>query len=188
MATGIHARLSTLLLEHGTRYQHLQVQDVFKLLYQACMGSGHAVSDLALVRSLLENEIQDLKSDPEQPLIEQISPEASLNRQIVRVNLRRYMSATSVITPLLDAFIKTSNTFEGSKLQLGQYSRLLNEVPVPDGLSFTQDDLIQFMGEMGRQNYPAIHHSQVYTHYYKPAYRVVSGCLLEPILDVCQMN
>lgn len=188
MATGLPARLSALLLEHGTRYPHWQVQDVYKLLYQACMGSGHAVGDVTQARAMLEAEIHNLKPDPQQVLIEQISPEAKLDQRIVRVNLRPYLAATSDITPLLDAFLSTSNTFKASIERLEQYASLLGHLSVPLGLSYSKNDLIQFMGKMGGQNYPAIHHSQVYTHYYKPAYRVVAGYLLEPILDVYRMD
>lgn len=189
MTASLSQHLSFLLFEHCTRYPLLQVQDVYKLLYQACMGSGHAIRDLAQARFSLEGEIQNLDPDRDQPLVEQISPEARLDRKVVRVNLRRYMAATSDSTPLLDAFIRTSCIFEASILRLGQYyASLLSAESVPGGLSFNQQDLMQYIGKMREQNFPAIHHSQVYTQNYKPAYRVVAGSLLLPILEVCRMN
>ncbi|HCM96863.1 MAG: hypothetical protein A2X25_05395 [Chloroflexi bacterium GWB2_49_20] len=87
MTASLVNRLSRLLLEHSARYPHLQVQDVYKLLYQAAMGSGHAVPDAARAQAWLEEEMRSLKADAHQPLVEQISPEARLERRIVRVHL-----------------------------------------------------------------------------------------------------
>ena len=69
MTASLSLRLDRLLTEHSNRYPHLQVQDVYKLLYQAAMGSGHATPDAARARSWLEEEIHHLTPGADQPLV-----------------------------------------------------------------------------------------------------------------------
>jgi hypothetical protein len=143
MTASLTYRLNRLLLDHSARYPHLQVQDVYKLLYQAAMGSGHVVPNAARAQAWLEEEICSLAAlrpkgfscKPASPLtrqlrrpghlssmqtfrvwplVEQISPEAELDRRVVRVHLCPYLAATANMQPLLGAFVRTANAFEGS--------------------------------------------------------------------------
>jgi hypothetical protein len=164
----------------------LQAQDAYKFLYQAAMGSGHAVTDSTRSRIRLETELHNLIPDASQPLIEQISPESRLDSKVVRVYLRPYLAVTSKIDPLLEAFVHTANEFDGSTRRLEQYASLICQLPDQPDLHFLINDFEKFMAEMRTRGYPSIHHSDNYSRHYQPAYRVVVASLLPPILDICR--
>jgi len=180
--------LSRLLLEHSIRYPNLQVQDVYKILYQAAMGSGHAIPDTKQAQFLLEEEISRLQADAHQPLVEQISPETKLERKVVRVHLRPYLATTLDMTPLLEAFVHTANTFEASIQRLEHFAALVTQIPLKADLHFSSCDFADYMSEMRDRKYPAIHHSDTYNQLYQPAYRVVAVRFLSPILAVCRLD
>lgn len=182
MTASLSLRLNNVLVEHCTRYPHMQVQDVYKLLYQAAMGSGHAVQDVVRARSLLENEINLLIPNTDQPLVEQISPETNMERSIVRINLKPYLAATYNIDPLLEAFVCTANEFRGSIARLERYVSLFSILHSEVELKFSITDFEDYMKEMQIQNYPVIHHSKIYSRYYQPAYRVVALEFIESFL------
>jgi hypothetical protein len=182
MTASLSLRLNHLLVEHCTNYPHLQVQDVYKFLYQAAMGSGHAVPDSTRARSWLEDELSHLIPDANQPLIEQISPERNRECSVVRVNLRPYLAASNNPDLLMEAFVRTANEFEGSIQRLERYTSLLCQLPSLADSHFSITDLESFMTEMRNQDFPAIHHSELYTRHYQPAYRVVAQEFLEPVL------
>ncbi len=182
MTASLSSRLDHLLTDQSDRYPHWQVQDVYKLLYQAALGSGHAVPDAARARSWLEEEISHLIPDANQPLIEHISPETNRERNLVRVNLRPFLAASANSELLLDAFVRTANEFAGSISRLERYLSLLCQMPSRADFHFSIKDFENFVGEMRNQDYPAVHHSQLYARHYQPAYRVVAQEFLEPIL------
>lgn len=188
MTASLSFRLKHLLTEHSHQYPHLQVQDVYKLLYQAAMGSGHAVPDAARARSWLEEEISHLTPDAHQPLIEQISPETDRARSLVRVNLRPFLAASNNPDLLLEAFVRTANEFERSIPRLERYASLICQIPSQNDLHFSITDFENFMNKMRNQDYPSVHHSEIYSRYYQPAYRVVALEFLEPILTPVKKN
>lgn len=184
MTASLPIRFWNLLVEHNTRYPLLQVQDVYKLLYQAAMGSGHAVPDAVRARIWLETEMQDLRPDANQPLFEPISPETRRELGVIRVHLRPYLAATSNIEPLLQAFVLTANEFVGSTRRLERYASLVCQNPGQFDLHFSIKEFGNFMDEMREQGYPSMHHSESYSLHYQPAYRVVAQKFLKPILDL----
>jgi hypothetical protein len=57
---------------------------LYKLLHQAILGSGHAISDLEGARKWLERELTEMDSRYDETAIDPISPDG----EIVRVHLR----------------------------------------------------------------------------------------------------
>ena len=97
--------IEKVLQDHISRYPALQIQDLYKLLHQAAMGSEHAVSDRGSVERWMTRELLEMGTGTAEPLIDPISD----NGEIVRVHLRPYMSAGQDPVKLLDAFIRTAN-------------------------------------------------------------------------------
>jgi hypothetical protein len=93
--------------------------DLYKLIYQAAMGPEHAVSDEAGARKWLLEEIRNLGSGPEEPLVDSISPDGG----VVRVHLRPFVRAKADVEQLLDAFLYTAHEFHGSTQRLETYSK-----------------------------------------------------------------
>jgi hypothetical protein len=156
--------IQAILQTHFERYSAMQVQDIYKLIYQSCLGAAHAVASPTSARAWLESEIAKMGDAPPEPIIDPISADG----EIIRIHLRPYLKAGGDLAVLLDAFIRTANDFRG------EISLLKKEWDIATGTCFlpatTMDAFIQ---KMKKGNYPAVHHSKIYKEHYRPAYRVI---------------
>lgn len=163
--------LRRILAQHAARYPRLQVQDLYKLLYQAVWGSEHAVGDAGEACTRLEREAAALGEGPVEPVIEPISPDG----HIVRVNLRPYLAGGGALPALLEAFLRTARSRRGSAEQFGQYWACAERMAWEGALNLAREELQEFFLEMAARGFPAVHHSEEYRRAYRPAYRVVAG-------------
>jgi hypothetical protein len=151
--------------DHIARYPALQIQDLYKLLHQAAMGSEHAVSDRGAVERWLTRELAEMGEGIPELLIDPISHDGG----IVRIHLRPYVAAGHDPMMLLDAFIRTANEYHGDAHFLEKYWQdavAMNIFPI--------SETEEFFRESKDKYFPAVHHSAEYERLYKPAYRVVS--------------
>lgn len=140
----------------------MQIQDVYKLIHQAALGSEHAVTDRHATRVWLEREIMQLGNQDAEPMIDPISADG----QIARIHLRPFLAQGGDPEALLTAFVRTANEFRGDEQTLKNYWGIATRLEFFPRVAM--DDFIQSM-----QNYPAMHHSEIYTQRYRPAYRVI---------------
>jgi hypothetical protein len=157
--------IETILRSHFSRYPAMQIQDVYKLLHQAAMGSEHAVSDPESARNWLTRELAEMGAGPLEPLIDPISPDG----KIVRVHLPPFIKAGHNPHVLLDAFIHTANEVHGNVHLLEQFW----QAAIAMG-KFPAAEMDEFIRTTKEQNFPAVHHSSIYERLYRPAYRVAS--------------
>ena len=150
---------------HLNRYSQMQIQDMYKLLHQASLGSEHAVSNPESARRWLVRELAEMGEGISEPLIDPISPDG----QIVRVHLRPFISYGYDSNLLLDAFIRTANEYRRNTQWLKQYWQDAFGVT---GFSIRKMD--EYFGALKEKDFPAVHHSAEYKKLYRPAYRVVS--------------
>jgi len=157
--------IETILRSHLSRYPAMQIQDLYKLLHQAAMGSEHAVTNPASARNWLKRELAEMGEGPTEPLIAPISADG----RIARIHLRPFVAAGYDPDLLLEAFIRTANEFHGDVLLLEQYWQAAIATA-----KFPAAEMEEFIRSMKEQNYPAMHHSSEYEKLYRPAYRVVA--------------
>ncbi len=157
--------IDSIVRDHLSRYPALQIQDLYKLLHQAALGSEHAVSDRGSVERWLTRELAEMGEGIPEPLIDPISH----NGEIVRIHLRPYVAAGHDVMRLLDAFIRTANEHHGDIQVLEQYFQDAVTMDI-----FPRSEMDDFLQELIGKGYPAVHHSAEYERLYKPAYRVVS--------------
>lgn len=169
------AALYQILHRQFSRYPLLEARDLYKLIYQAALGSEHAISDLPAVRTWLYNEIKGLAHGPTEPVIDPISPDG----KIVRVNLRPYLAAGGDAEVLLKAFICTANDYRGTIGLLQRYWNYAVELVDQPKFPLLDTTLTDFFETMCVQGFPPVHHSTVYTQNYHPAYRVILQAHLE---------
>jgi len=167
--------LPKILRDHLRRYPAMQVQDLYKLLYQAALGSEHAIRDAGSARLWLEHEMKEMGDGPEEPLLDPISPDG----EMVRIHLRPYRKAGMDPQALLAAFLRTAEEYRGSTETLLTYSQAAARLPGMEKWSFGRVEIETFFAKMGTENYPAVHHSGIYVELYRPAYRVVKKSFLE---------
>jgi len=148
----------------------MQVQDLYKFIHQAAMGSEHAVPDTAMARKWLERELAGLADIPtREPLSEPLSPDS----QLVRINLRSYINSGGDPEALMAAFIRTADEYQGSIAALERYWSYAAAMVEESELPFALCELEIFFAEMQARHFPAVHHSELYRTTYHPAYRVV---------------
>ena len=99
----------TILREHFARYPSMQIQDVYKLIHQAALGSEHAISRSESARKWMERELAEMGEGSDEPAVDPISEDG----QIVRVHLGPFVAQGGNPETLLDAFIRTANEYRG---------------------------------------------------------------------------
>jgi hypothetical protein len=156
--------IESVLQFHLNRYPKMQIQDVYKLLHQASLGSEHAVSNPESARRWLVRELAEMGEGISEPLIDPISPDG----KIVRVHLRPYVAAGYDLDLLLDAFVRTANNYRGDIQLLEQYWQ-----DAVGMARFSTREMDDFFSALKEKNYPAVHHSAEYGKHFHPAYRVV---------------
>lgn len=187
--------MARILADHARRYPLLGVQDLYKLVHQAAMGSEHAVRSAAHARRWLEDEVAVLaRVDPGvsgdsagpapqpaimDPLVDPLSPDGSL----ARIHLRPYLSASLDLEALLAAFVRTANAVQGSLPELERYRSVARHLAEGGLFGFDAREMDGFFAEMAASGYPAAHHSAAYEAAYRPAYRVVQLALLDGLPD-----
>ena len=166
-----------ILLEQAAQRPQWQLQDLYKLAFQAALGSEHAAPGEAAARRWLEDEIAMLGAGPEDLPIEGISPDGRL----VRVNLWPYFAVGGDMEGVLQAFLRTAAAWRGTRQVLQQYTAWAVELAAGGGLAFSAEEMHSFFDKLAEAGYPAAHHSAVYREKYQPAYRVVMREYLPPI-------
>ncbi len=163
-----------ILLRQAARYPAWQAQDVYKLAYQAALGSEHAVSEPTHGQTMLLKELARLEQEsvPRQaePLIEPIRADGGL----VRIHLRPLMEMKLSPARLLAGFLQSAKQFEGSRASLEAYLATAKALADQELLGVEAVNLRGLQEKMCAKGYPACHHSDSYTHFYHPAYRVLT--------------
>ena len=136
----------------------MQVQDLYKLLHQAALGSEHAVRDEKAARNFLERDLAEMCTSPDDPLIDLLSPDG----QILRVHLRPYIQAGKDPEKLLRAFIQTANEWCGSPEKLKEYCSVAARITQAGTGLIRREDCEAYFSELEEQEFPAGHHSDVY--------------------------
>lgn len=154
----------SILRDHLARYPSMQVQDAYKLIHQAALGSEHAIPNPEGARQWMAWELTGMGFGPTEPMIDPISADG----QIVRVHLRPFVAQGGDVESLAVAFLRTANEFQGNRQVLWEYWNTLTEMQF-----LPASELHEFIESMQAQEYPAVHHSPEYESLYRPAYRVV---------------
>ncbi len=159
-----------ILSNQVVRYPKLQLQDLYKLIYQAAMGGEHAIQDIATARHNLEGELNGLGEGLEERTLDPISPDF----RIVRINLRPYIAEGGDPTVLLTAFIRTAKEYKGIWAHFRRYWSYVERMAMVGELPFARDEPERFFVKMEAEGFPVVHHSMAYRAAYQPAYRVIA--------------
>ncbi len=151
------------------RYPAMQIQDLYKLVYQAALGNEHLMTDSAMVHDYLIRELESVQADSDEPLLEAISPDGA----VVRLNLRSFKARHGDHRALFQAMIQTARTFQKSPEWLDRYLSDLEKMAASGAIPFDAVAVKSYFRAMREKGYPTIHHSTAYAENYSPAYRVI---------------
>jgi hypothetical protein len=162
------------LKDHLQRHPKMEIQDVYKLVYQAAMGNEHLMTDTSAVRRYLMDELNSVDTSTTEPMAETISPDGEL----IRLNLRPYKAARGDVQDLYYAVSATSRWFQKSEKRLQRWWEEIEELGAKHKIPFERDSLRGYFVRIKSEHFPPVHHSASYTQAYRPAYRVVEKNLI----------
>ena len=155
-----------LLTEHCRAYPKMQVQDVFKFLFQSAFGCEHLVSDEEKALDYIKSEYSAL-SEMSAPKTDKLDGDYSrvylswLNVGLSPVTLAKLFCLSTKKEP--DGLASLEKKLEAARA-------LISDGVIPLDLS----EFDRSLNEWRAAGYPAIHHSEVFRSEYRPAYRVVA--------------
>lgn len=146
------------------RYPHAQLQDIYKALYQMCMGAEHAVVDANSAEHYLARELAAVEAVHE-PLLE------CLGRGHYRLHLRPAKFHAIAPAEILQAFLASSRIPGDMELLI----KLVDELHHLDlkQYGFTEGEAASFASSLAEKGYPPVHHSPEFRAHYSPAYRLL---------------
>ena len=156
-----------LLIKHYKDFSELQIQDVFKYLYQSSFGCEHLISSLKTVTDYIAKEYNTVKSENEIQ-IEQLDGNYS------RVHLSYLKDGLTVDTFGKLFFLSAKKETDGlanleKKLEIAK--KLVREGLLP----FSVNEFENAVNEWKNNGYPAVHHSDIFREKYKAAYRLIAN-------------
>jgi hypothetical protein len=172
--------LVDLLKQHLSWYPMMEVQDVYKLLFQGVLGPEHLIDSTEEYSRYLEQEYDALQMDARQVLFEPVRADGLL----FRVNLRAYKAHQLGLIRLVTLLIKTAQLIQGTKPELklawSTFTQLCQQGYIRH---FNLEDIAEFDHHLEESGFNAMHHSETYRRLYQPAYRLIAAILI-PSLEL----
>jgi hypothetical protein len=157
------------LKEHLKRYPDMEAEDIYKLVHQAAMGNGHLFTDTAGVKLYLLSELDEVKADTTEPLIEPVSPDG----RIVRLNLRPFKARGGDADQLFAAMLRSAEQFQEDPDRLARWWTEIMDESDYATIPADRSTLQQLFDGMKAKGFPPRHHSETYESMYQPAYRIL---------------
>lgn len=154
------------LMIHCQKYPNLQIQDVFKFLYQSAFGCEHLVSSLDEAVALIAEEYRYNSCKTETG----IEP---LDGTYCRVPLSCMEMGISAET-LGKLFAMSARQEQGGFDALLQKLKVAKELAREGLLPFTQAQFDEAEKDWAAKDYGAVRHSEIFRENYRPAYRVIA--------------
>lgn len=164
-------KTAKLLIEHYQAYPLLQIQDIFKYLYQSSFGCEHMVSSTDLAIECIRKEWEE-SCGKDEIFIDTLDGDYS------RVHLRFLNYGLNAET-LGRLFVASAKSEINGKENLEHKLMIARELVRKGELPFSEEEFEKKVGEWKGCGYPAIHHSEIFRSNYHPSYRVIANRFLE---------
>lgn len=157
-------RVTVLVNEHLKERPESRIPDVYKLLFQSCMGPGHAMTNCANANTWLMQEWECVRAGEHDNLFENIAifhPLYRINLGVAKVKGIRPDEIVDAFVSCCNEFPKNPDLFRSAWAAISDKVRSGNIV-VPDAAGL--EDLNSIVVE---KEYPAVHHSKEYVKAYR---------------------
>jgi len=160
---------------HQRLRPRLEVQDVYKLLYQSVFGVGHIIRSGGQALECLRRELEDidLRVQPDEEMIENIS----LDGKTARVNLRPFKRREMDAAKLFEAMRLSADRNRGTPQLFQKLWRDFGSLVASGAFGFDPKMFKEFEKFARMNKYPVVHHSRTYVKLYVPSYRVTEMAL-----------
>ena len=164
------------LLSHLKSYPAAHAEDVYKFIFQSVFGPAHLIRDKEKFYKLLLQEWNDTsKVDRMEPMIEKLGEFTSLARLNIRPFRKGGGSVDEICEICINSVNSAANDLDKFESETQRAINLLHETGSED----LSTDLNNFFEKMRTQNFPAVHHSDLFRNKYRPSYRVIDEKLLK---------
>ena len=163
---------------HLSWYPLMEPRDIYKMLYQGVMGSEHLVASPEDFIRQLVSEFDRLPPNPSERLTEPVRPDQTLLRLNLRSYKNKHADVDALFTPLLESAQSTRGDQAALRTVWKGFVQLCEQGHIP---GFTPDGIHQYTVWLERTGYPAVHHSQIYSREYQPAYRLINHSALQQL-------
>ena len=155
-----------ILINHYKKYPDLQIQDLFKFIYQSVFGCEH----LALS---LEKSIEYINKEFEGQRPENYAETEPLDGNYQRVPLSVLNKGLSAET-MGKLFFFSAKAEKNGLLDLTEKLEVLRELVKEKKLPFSSKNFEKEVEKWKAEGYSALHHSKVFKEKYNPSYRLIS--------------
>ena len=161
----------SLLIKHYQAYPKLQIEDVFKYLFQSALGCEHLLTDENAALAYIKSEYEAV-SKSDLPRVDLLDGDFS------RVHLSLLNGGLTPET-LARLFFLSAREVSDGKAVLEQKLNVARELVSVGSLPFEAKAFEAMLAQWRDRGYPAVHHSDSFRENYRPAYRVVANRLVE---------
>ncbi|WP_457557531.1 hypothetical protein [Candidatus Harpocratesius sp.] len=176
----IKNRIFKLFLDEYRRFPRSEVQDYYKLLYQAVLGSEHMVPNEKTCLQMIEKEMIKIKKERlkyKYPLYYEIG----IFTKLIRVNLigcDKEKIRPSLIASAFFIGSKRSHQFyeqfkKNFKMTFEDLVSFMIEILYNTPFYVPKHIIMNFIDNIKKNNFPAVHHSKIYKKLYQPHYRII---------------
>ncbi len=156
-----------MIINHYEKYPKLQIQDVFKYLYQSSYGCEHMVSSVETVVNYILQEYENLS-------FENKFETDALDGEYCRVNLS-YMNTGLSADTLGKLFCLSAKKEADAKEKLINKISVVQKLICEKILPFPKDEFERNVKEWEDKGFAPVHHSDIFRQTYKPSYRVIAS-------------
>lgn len=160
------------ILSHVREYPKLEIQDIFKFIFQSALGCEHMVSDRDRALGYIRYEYENMT--PTAPRID------ALDGNYSRVHLSCIGDNLSA-EELADIFVLSARAEPDRESGIEDRLSVARGLILSGELVFSLGEFDRAADEWRRLGYPAIRHSDTFRAFYRPAYRVIHNDYLERI-------
>ena len=162
------------IIEYCNSSPVIELQDVFKFLYQSCFGCEHLVKNSPMIAERIREEMQ-LADEDSLPDVEM------LDGDYCRVHLKVMKKAGVMLTPEMLAilFAKSAKTEPEGDEKLQEKLDALRTYAREGLIPFSQAEVDEAIAKWKENDFCPVHHSENFRNSHHPAYRVLSKALAE---------
>ncbi|MCD6204811.1 MAG: hypothetical protein J7L22_04025 [Candidatus Marinimicrobia bacterium] len=155
--------------DHLQMYPKMLPDDIYKLVYQGMLGPGHLGTERLRIENYLKQELSSVEPDADADLEEVISPDSLY----IRINLKKMKAMGLSEEMLVNAIIRSVKKAPHTKSEFIRTWRKLVQMVESDKIRIDKQNFSEFNTYIIENNYPVVHHSEIYKQTYTPSYRVV---------------
>ena len=156
-----------LLIRHHRTYPLMQIQDLFKFLFQSAFGCEHLVSNRDAAIAYIRREYDSLP--PMSP-----TPPDPLDGAYSRVHLSCLQEGLTPET-LGELFCRSAKTEPSGQADLLDKLQTARDLIHEGLLPFSPEEFQDMLSVWAEKSYPPVHHSDAFRAAYHPAYRVIAN-------------